>query len=113
MYRVTADRRQHFTDDTRAEHTSYTKPLGALVRDAAGKTVCALLSHRDIVPVQGHVREWQNVMERAVILTANGVLCPQVPAHSPGMRSSATRSPRVAPPPGCWQAPTGPLRAWA
>ena len=31
----------------------------------------------------GNVRELQNVIERAVILSAHGVLCPQVPVRSP------------------------------
>jgi formate hydrogenlyase transcriptional activator len=37
----------------------------------------------------GNVRELQNVIERAMILSANGVLWPQVPARSPGARSAA------------------------
>ena len=41
----------------------------------------------------GNVRELQNVIERAMILSANGVLWPQVPARSPGARSAAPVSP--------------------
>src|SRR5262249_32062914 len=37
----------------------------------------------------GNVRELQNVMARAVILSAHGVLWPQVPVRSPGARSAA------------------------
>src|SRR5712691_2481668 len=39
----------------------------------------------------GNVRELQNVLERAMILSSNGVLCPQVPVRSPGARSAAPR----------------------
>ena len=42
----------------------------------------------------GNVRELQHVIERAVILSANGVLCPQVPARSPGARSAAPVAPQ-------------------
>jgi formate hydrogenlyase transcriptional activator len=42
----------------------------------------------------GNVRELQNVIERAVILSSNGVLCPSVPARSTDARSAATVSPR-------------------
>jgi DNA-binding NtrC family response regulator len=42
----------------------------------------------------GNVRELQNVMERAVILSANGVLWPQVPVRSPGARSAAPVTPQ-------------------
>jgi formate hydrogenlyase transcriptional activator len=44
----------------------------------------------------GNVRELQNVIERAMILSSNGVLCPQVPVRSPGARSAAPVSPRSA-----------------
>src|SRR5262249_15485938 len=44
----------------------------------------------------GNVRELQHVIERAVILSANGVLCPQVPARSPGTRSAAPVVPQSA-----------------
>src|SRR5262249_20535149 len=42
----------------------------------------------------GNVRELQNVIERGVILSANGTLWPQVPARSPGARSAAPVSPQ-------------------
>jgi len=44
----------------------------------------------------GHVRELPNVIERAVILSSNGVRCPQVPARSLSVRGSSTVSPRSA-----------------
>jgi len=44
----------------------------------------------------GNVRELQNVIERAVILLSDGVLCPYVPERSPGTRSAAPVSPRSA-----------------
>ena len=37
----------------------------------------------------GNVRELQNVMERAVILAASGVLRPQVPTRSAGVRRAS------------------------
>jgi len=37
----------------------------------------------------GNVRELQNVIERAMILSANGILWPQVPARSPGVRRAS------------------------
>jgi formate hydrogenlyase transcriptional activator len=42
----------------------------------------------------GNVRELQNAMERAVILSANGVLWPQVPVRSPGAHSAAPVTPQ-------------------
>src|SRR5262245_49985861 len=42
----------------------------------------------------GNVRELQHVIERAVILSANGVLCPQVPARSQGARRAALGAPQ-------------------
>ena len=42
----------------------------------------------------GNVRELQNVIERAMILAANGVLWPQVPARSPGARRAAPVAPQ-------------------
>ncbi len=53
--------------------------------------VMARLVHYDW---PGNVRELQNVIERAVILSSNGVLCPAVPARNPGARSAAPASPR-------------------
>jgi len=44
----------------------------------------------------GNVRELQNVIERAVILSSNGVLCPQVPARSTSVCGSAAVSPKSA-----------------
>jgi DNA-binding NtrC family response regulator len=44
----------------------------------------------------GNVRELQHVIERAVILSANGSLCPQVPARSPGVGSTAPVTPQSA-----------------
>ncbi len=42
--------RQHFTDDAGAEYPSYTKPTGALIRYAVGKTVHELLTYNDYYP---------------------------------------------------------------
>jgi DNA-binding NtrC family response regulator len=42
----------------------------------------------------GNVRELQNVIERAVILSANGILRPVVPEQSPVVRRAAPISPR-------------------
>src|SRR5262245_5494127 len=41
----------------------------------------------------GNVRELQNVIERAVILATNGILCPQVPAQSPVVCRAAAVAP--------------------
>ena len=43
----------------------------------------------------GNVRELQNVIERAVILSSNGVLCPLVPERRSGIRSASPVSPRL------------------
>ncbi len=43
----------------------------------------------------GNVRELQNVIERAVILSSNGVLCPTVPASNSEVRSATPVSPRL------------------
>jgi DNA-binding NtrC family response regulator len=53
--------------------------------------VMAELTHYDW---PGNVRELQNVIERAVILSANSILWPQVPARSPGARSTAPVAPQ-------------------
>jgi formate hydrogenlyase transcriptional activator len=42
----------------------------------------------------GNVRELQNVIERAVILASNGVLCPTVPASNLEARSAAPATPQ-------------------
>src|SRR5262249_49766826 len=44
----------------------------------------------------GNVRELQHVIERAVILAANGVLCPTVPASNPAARRATPVAPRSA-----------------
>jgi len=62
------------------------KPLAPIPAEAMEKLV-----HYDW---PGNVRELQNVIERAVILSANGTLWPQVPARSPGARSAAPVSPQ-------------------
>src|SRR5262245_46016285 len=62
------------------------KPLAPIPTEAMDKLV-----HYDW---PGNVRELQNVIERAVILSANGTLWPQVPARSPGVRSTAPVSPQ-------------------
>src|SRR5215831_10167422 len=62
------------------------KPLAPIPTEAMDKLV-----HYDW---PGNVRELQNVIERAVILSANGTLWPQVPARSPGARSAAPVSPQ-------------------
>jgi DNA-binding NtrC family response regulator len=61
------------------------KPLAPIPAEAMEKLV-----HYDW---PGNVREMQNVIERAVILSTHGVLWPQVPARSPG----ACRAAPVAP----------------
>src|SRR6266478_1758076 len=42
----------------------------------------------------GNVRELHHVIERAVLRSSNGVLCPQVPARGLSVRGSSTVSPR-------------------
>src|SRR5499427_6935702 len=54
--------------------------------------VMARLVHYDW---PGNVRELQNVIERAVILSSNGVLCPTVPASNPEVHSAVPVSPRL------------------
>jgi formate hydrogenlyase transcriptional activator len=44
----------------------------------------------------GNVRELQHVIERAVILSANGSLCPQVPARRPGVVRRASPVPTMS-----------------
>jgi transcriptional regulator with GAF, ATPase, and Fis domain len=44
----------------------------------------------------GNVRELQHVIERAVILSANGSLWPQVPARSPGVVRRASPVPTMS-----------------
>src|SRR5215813_9358595 len=63
------------------------KPLAPIPTEAMDKLV-----HYDW---PGNVRELQNVIERAMILSANGILWPQVPARSPGARSAAPVSPHL------------------
>src|SRR5262249_21339318 len=62
------------------------KPLAPIPAEAMEKLV-----HYDW---PGNVREMQNVMERAVILSTHGVLWPQVPARSPGARCAAPVAPQ-------------------
>jgi formate hydrogenlyase transcriptional activator len=62
------------------------KPLAPIPAEAMERLV-----HYDW---PGNVRELQNVIERAVILSVNGILWPQVPARSPGARSAAPVAPR-------------------
>src|SRR5215470_9440506 len=64
------------------------KPLAPMPAE-----VMAALVHYDW---PGNVRELQHVIERAVILSAHGVLCPQVPARSPGPGSTAPVVPQSA-----------------
>src|SRR5262249_29643906 len=54
--------------------------------------VIARLVHYDW---PGNVRELQNVVERAVILSSDGVLCPIVPASNPVACSAAPVSPQL------------------
>src|SRR5262249_17695208 len=74
---------QHFAQ--RYAHQMH-KPLAPIPAEAMEALV-----HYDW---PGNVRELQHVIERAVILSANGVLCPQVPARSPGARSAAPVAPQ-------------------
>jgi len=62
------------------------KPLAPIPAEAMERLV-----HYDW---PGNVRELQNVIERAMILSANGTLWPQVPARSPGARSAALVPPQ-------------------
>jgi len=77
-----------------------------LVRHFAQQYAQQMHKHIDAIPAErmaellhydwpGNVRELQNVIERAVILASNGVLCPAVPARNPGARRAAPVSPRV------------------
>ena len=61
--------------------------------DSIPAEVMAELVHYDW---PGNVRELQNVIERAVILSSNGVLCPLVPERISGIRSASPVSPRSA-----------------
>src|SRR5262249_8997830 len=54
--------------------------------------VMARLVHYDW---PGNVRELQNIIERSVILSSNGVLWPQVPERSAAARSASTVVPRL------------------
>jgi formate hydrogenlyase transcriptional activator len=63
------------------------KPLAPIPAE-----VMAKLTHYDW---PGNVRELQNVIERAVILASNGVLCPTVPASHAEARSAAPVAPRL------------------
>jgi len=60
------------------------KPLASIPAEAMDRLV-----HYDW---PGNVRELQHVIERAVILSANGSLWPQVPARSPGVRRASPGS---------------------
>jgi DNA-binding NtrC family response regulator len=62
------------------------QPLAPIPAEAMDKLV-----HYDW---PGNVRELQNVIERAVILSAHGTLWPQVPARRPGARSAAPVAPQ-------------------
>jgi len=57
------------------------KPLASIPAEAMERLV-----HYDW---PGNVRELQNVIERAMILSAHGILWPQVPARSPGVRRAS------------------------
>jgi formate hydrogenlyase transcriptional activator len=75
---------QHF-----AQHYAHRrhKPLAPIPAE-----VMAELTHYDW---PGNVRELQNVIERAVILTSNGVLCPTVPASTLEARRAASATPQT------------------
>jgi formate hydrogenlyase transcriptional activator len=64
------------------------KPLAPIPAEAMAELV-----HYDW---PGNVRELQHVMERAVILSAHGILWPQVPARRPGAGSTAPVAPQSA-----------------
>jgi len=78
-----------------------------LVRHFAHQYAHQMHKHIDSIPAEmmaalmhydwpGNVRELQNVIERAVILSSNGVLCPRVPERRSGSRSAAPVSPKSA-----------------
>jgi len=78
-----------------------------LVRHFAHQYAHTMHKHIDSIPAEimaelmhydwpGNVRELQNVIERAVILSSNGVLCPLVPERISGIRSASPVSPRSA-----------------
>jgi formate hydrogenlyase transcriptional activator len=62
------------------------KPLAPMPAEAMDR-----LLHYDW---PGNVRELQHVIERAVILASNGVLCPTVPGSNPEARSAAPVAPQ-------------------
>jgi len=64
------------------------KPLASIPAEAMAELV-----HYDW---PGNVRELQHVIERAVILSAHGILWPQVPARRPGVDSTAPVTPQSA-----------------
>src|SRR5262249_49499251 len=63
------------------------KPLAPMPAEAMERLV-----HYDW---PGNVPAVQTVLERAVILSVNGILCPQVPARSPGACSAAPVAPQL------------------
>jgi formate hydrogenlyase transcriptional activator len=76
-----------------------------LVRDFAQQYAYKIRKRIEHIPAEvmarlvhydwpGNVRELQNLIERAVILSSNGVLCPDVPEKGTGARSASTVSPR-------------------